>query len=47
MSRTYGTNGVEEEHIGYWCKIQKKKTPLGNPGCMWVDNIRLDLGEIR
>jgi hypothetical protein len=23
------------------------KRPLGNPTCSWVDNIRMDLGEVR
>jgi hypothetical protein len=22
------------------------KRPLGRPRCMWVDNIRMDLGEV-
>jgi hypothetical protein len=30
--------------------VKKKKpegrTPLGRPRCRWVDNIRMDLGEI-
>jgi hypothetical protein len=29
--------------IGYWWESQRE---LGRPGCRWVDNIRMDLGEI-
>jgi hypothetical protein len=25
----------------------ERKTPLGRPRCMWVDNIKIDLREIR
>jgi hypothetical protein len=32
------------------CKLlvgkQEGKRPLGRPGCRWVDNIKMDLGEI-
>jgi hypothetical protein len=33
-------------HIGYWCKGQKGKRPLGRPRRRRVDNIKIDLGEI-
>jgi hypothetical protein len=31
--------------IGYWCKSQEEKRPLGRPRRRWVDNIKMDLGE--
>jgi hypothetical protein len=31
-------------HIGYWWETQKR--PLGSPRCRWVDNIKIDFGEI-
>jgi hypothetical protein len=27
-------------------KARRKKRPLGRPSCRWVDNIKIDLGEI-
>jgi hypothetical protein len=37
--------------IGYWSEIQRdgnpeRKRPLGRPRRRWVDNIRMDLGEV-
>jgi hypothetical protein len=32
-------------HIGYWWE-REGKIPLGRPRCRWVDNIRMDLGEV-
>jgi hypothetical protein len=32
-------------HIGYWWECQGKR-PLGRPGRRWVDNIKMDHGEI-
>jgi hypothetical protein len=32
-------------HIGYWWESQKKR-PLGRPRCGWVNNVKMDLGEI-
>jgi hypothetical protein len=37
-------------HIrGYWTLVGKPegKRPLGRPRCRWVDNIKMDLREIR
>jgi hypothetical protein len=31
-------------HIGYWWE---KRRPLGRPRRMWVDNIKINLREIR
>jgi hypothetical protein len=33
-------------HIGYWWESQKER-PLGRPRRRWVDNIKIDLREIR
>jgi hypothetical protein len=32
--------------IGYWWESQREKRPLGRPKRRWVDNIRMDVGEI-
>jgi hypothetical protein len=32
-------------HIGYWWKSLKRQ--LGRPSCRWVDNIKMDLSEIK
>jgi hypothetical protein len=33
-------------HIGYWRRKPEGKRPLGKPRRRWVDNIKMDLGEI-
>jgi hypothetical protein len=33
-------------HIGYWWGKPERKRPLGRTRRMWVDNIKMDLGEI-
>jgi hypothetical protein len=33
-------------HIDYWWESQRGKRPLGRPRRGWVDNIRMDLGEV-
>jgi hypothetical protein len=37
-----GRRGI---HIGYWWDTEGKR-PQGRPKCRWVDNIKIDLGEI-
>jgi hypothetical protein len=46
MGGTCRTNGGEEECI--WILVGKTegKRPLGRPRRRWVDNIKMDLGEI-
>jgi hypothetical protein len=34
-------------HIVYWWESQNEMRPLGRPIRRWVDNIKMDLGEIR
>jgi hypothetical protein len=36
------TNGVEEERV----YVIERKRPLGRPRRRWVDNIRIDRGEV-
>jgi hypothetical protein len=36
----------KKKRIGYWWQSQKGKKPLGRPRRRWVDNIRMDLGEV-
>jgi hypothetical protein len=33
-------------YIGYWWE-NRKETPLGRPRRMWVNNIKMDFGEIK
>jgi hypothetical protein len=33
-------------HIGYWWGKPEGKRPLGRPRRRWVENIKMDLGEI-
>jgi hypothetical protein len=39
--------GRRGTRIGYWWESQREKRQLGRPRCRWVDNIRMDLGEVR
>jgi hypothetical protein len=39
----WGRRGM---HIGYWWESQKKR-PLGRSRRRWVDNIKMDLREIK
>jgi hypothetical protein len=32
--------------IGYWWDSQGGKRPLGRPRCRWVDNIKMEFGEV-
>jgi hypothetical protein len=32
--------------IDYWWESQREKRPLGRPRRRWVDNIRMDFGEV-
>jgi hypothetical protein len=40
------TSGERGTRIDYWWESQKGKRPLGSPRRRWVDNIRLDVGEV-
>jgi hypothetical protein len=33
-------------HIHYWYENRREKRPLGRPRRMWMDNIKMELGEI-
>jgi hypothetical protein len=43
MGGSCSTNGTR---IDYWWESQRGKRPLGRPRRSWVDNIRMDLGEV-
>jgi hypothetical protein len=43
MQHVWGRRGTR---IGYWWEFQRGKRPLGRPRCRWVDNIRMELGEV-
>jgi hypothetical protein len=43
MGRACNTNGVEEELVGK----PEGKRPLGRPRCTRMDNIKMDLREIK
>jgi hypothetical protein len=38
--------GRRGTRIGYLVGNPERKRPLGRPRHMWVDNIRMDLGEV-
>jgi hypothetical protein len=46
MGGPCSTNG--EKRSAYKLLVEKpeRKRPLGRPRCGWVDNIRMDLGEV-
>jgi hypothetical protein len=45
MNRACSTNGREEENMILVGKPEGRR-PLGRSRCWWVDNIKLDFGEI-
>jgi hypothetical protein len=38
--------GRRETRVGYWWESQKGRRPLGRPRRTWVDNIKVDIGEV-
>jgi hypothetical protein len=46
MGGPCSTNGGEEEAYGLLVGKPEGKRPLGRPRRRWVDNIRMDLGEV-
>jgi hypothetical protein len=46
MGVSCSTNGENRKRIGYWEGKSEGKRPLGRPRRRWVDNIRMDLGEV-
>jgi hypothetical protein len=42
----FTTNGVEEERVYVIAGKARRKIPLRKPMRTWVDNIRIDLGEV-
>jgi hypothetical protein len=47
MGRACSTNGGEEECIRILVGKPEGKNLLGRPNCSWVDNIKMNLREIR
>jgi hypothetical protein len=47
MSRACSTNGAERTACRILVGKPAGKRPLGRPICKWVDNIKMDLREIR
>jgi hypothetical protein len=48
MDRARSTNGgVERNTYRLLVRTPEGKRPLGRPRRMWVDNIKMDLGNIR
>jgi hypothetical protein len=46
MGGSCSTNGGRRgTHVGYWWESQRERA-LGGPRRRWVDNIRMDLGEV-
>jgi hypothetical protein len=46
MGGSCSTNGGEEEAYSLLVGKPEGKGPLGRPRRSWVDNIRMDLGEV-
>jgi hypothetical protein len=46
MGGSCSTNAGEEESLRIIVGKPEGKRPLGRPRCRWVDNIRMDLGEV-
>jgi hypothetical protein len=47
MGRAYSTNGEKRNAYRILVGKPEGKRPLGRPRRMWVDNIKMDLREIR
>jgi hypothetical protein len=47
MDGSCSTNWGEEERVYVIGGKARGKEPLGRPRRRWVDNIRMDLGEVR
>jgi hypothetical protein len=43
MLLKWGRRGTR---LGYWWEKPEGKRPLGRPRRRWVDNIRMDVGEV-
>jgi hypothetical protein len=46
MGRVCSTNGAKRNAYRILVGEPEGKRPLGRPTCRWVDNIKMDLGEI-
>jgi hypothetical protein len=46
MGRTYNTNGERRNAYKILVENPEGKRQLGRPRRRWVDNIKMDLGEI-
>jgi hypothetical protein len=46
MGRPYSTNGAKRNAYRLLVEKPERKRPLGRPRRRWVDNIRMDLGEV-
>jgi hypothetical protein len=46
MGGPCSTNGEKRNAYRLLVEKQEGKRPLGRPRCRWVDNIRMDLGEV-
>jgi hypothetical protein len=46
MGGAFSTNGGEEECVSFIGEKAREKRPVGTPRRRWVDNIRMDLGEV-
>jgi hypothetical protein len=46
MGGASSTNGVKRNAYRLFVGTPERKRPLGRPRPRWVDNIRMDLGEV-
>jgi hypothetical protein len=47
MGRVCSTNGEKRDADRILFGIQDGKRPLGTPKCRWLDNIKMNLKEVR
>jgi hypothetical protein len=46
MDEACSTNGEKRNAYRLWVGKPEGKRPLGGSRCRWVDNIKIDLGEV-
>jgi hypothetical protein len=47
MGKACSTNGEKRNAYSIWVGKPEGKEPIGGPRCKWVDNIKMDLREMK